>query len=286
MPVRRAVLVLACLFLCLASVLPCAAQENAEKQYAPYPPKQNDQLNVFIDLSEQEEQQRDTLLKQLEELFAITHKRFMVVIVGSIHDYPGTENVSLKIFGDALFERYGLYSSKKGYDDNALLLISAYEKQSYFRIGSDYMEGVDEKIQEINTSYILPLVREGRFLEAVSSNIPRIRHCLWIAYDPVPFPWDDVYIAAGALAIVLLLAALVKFFLKTSWLKSLFIVCGGFLFIIFDILAAPSNIYILKNIETPMDRLREMFTGGGGSGPETKARKKKATQHKKRRSEK
>lgn len=235
------------ILLCSLQVQVFATEAAEEDKYGPYPARYDELVNVFGELSEQEKIERDELRQRVDEFRRRTFHLFTVVIVDSIHDYPGTANNSIEDFANGLFERYDLRFDPPSVDNNLLLLISRQDRRSFLKVGTDYIDATQQEILQLNREHIQPMVEQGRVFRAAINNIPRIRKTLfgW-AYEPRGFPWEDVFIGVGIVALIVALVAAIRYSLRLSWLMSLALLSTG-VFLLVGLLFTKNERYIYEN---------------------------------------
>ena len=147
---------------CLFSAAVCLgamAEDPTVTLYAPYPqPDQGYVTDIANLLTAEQEEQLEGWLFALEQDNGI---EMAVVTIGSIADYPGTDNGGVEAFATGLFNQYGIGNLPK--NDGILLLVAVKDREARIELGDGYGSDRDRDAERIMQTVIVPQFRNGRF---------------------------------------------------------------------------------------------------------------------------
>lgn len=153
---------------CVAAV--CTAAPEAVKSYAPYPqPDEGYVTDIANLLSAAQEKQLEDWIYACEEENGF---EMAVVTIGSIKDYPGTDNGSVEAFATGLFDTYGIGNMPK--NDGVLLLVAVKDREARIELGDGYASARDQDAERIMQSVIVPQFRNGRFDRGILNGVQSI----------------------------------------------------------------------------------------------------------------
>jgi uncharacterized membrane protein YgcG len=135
------------------------AEDPMAKSYAPYPAPDEGYVTDIANLltDEQEKQIEDWLYAcEKENGFEIA-----VVTIGTIKDYPGTDNSSVETFAAGLFNQYGVGNMPK--NDGVLLLVAVKDREARIELGDGFGSDRDKDAERIMQTVIVPEFRNGRY---------------------------------------------------------------------------------------------------------------------------
>lgn len=155
---KQILLAIACL-MCGAVCTGTTAEDRTRKSYAPYPaPDEGYVTDIANLLTDAQEKQIEGWLYACEKENGF---EMAVVTIGSIKDYPGTDNGSVEAFAMGLFNQYGIGNMPK--NDGVLLLVSVKDREARIELGDGYGSGRDKDAERIMQTVIVPEFRNGRF---------------------------------------------------------------------------------------------------------------------------
>ena len=144
---------------CLIATGAVAAEDAAAKDYGGYPQPDEgyvtDTANLLTDAQEAQ------LEKWLYDCEQENGFEMAVVTIGSIADYPGTNNGSIEAFATGLFDRYGVGNMPK--NDGVLLLVAVKDREARIELGDGYESNRDQDANRIMQNTIVPQFRNGRY---------------------------------------------------------------------------------------------------------------------------
>jgi uncharacterized protein len=152
----------------LAALL--ADMSLAVEQYAPYPqPDSGYVTDAARVLSPAEEERIEQWLKKVEDQ---TGTEIIVVTIGSIADYPGTDNSSIESFAMALFNRWGIGNRPR--NDGVLLLVAIRDRKARIELGGGYSRARDRDAERIMRDVIVPRFRKGDYPGGITAGVKAI----------------------------------------------------------------------------------------------------------------
>jgi uncharacterized protein len=156
------------LVLLLAALLgPGPWAEGRTRSYAPFPRPDAGYVTDTVGLLTREQEQ------QLESQLLETEKRsgveIIVVTIRSMRDYPGTPNLSIEEFAQALFRAYGVGNMPK--NNGVLLLVVSQDRKAKIELGAGYDPARDKDADRIMRWKIVPRFRQGRYAEGITSGV-------------------------------------------------------------------------------------------------------------------
>jgi uncharacterized protein len=156
------------LVLLLAALLgPGPWAEGRTRSYAPFPRPDAGYVTDTVGLLTREQEQ------QLESQLLETEKRsgveIIVVTIRSMRDYPGTPNLSIEEFAQALFRAYGVGNMPK--NNGVLLLVAAQDRKARIELGGGYGHARDKDADRIVARDIVPHFRKGQYAEGLTSGV-------------------------------------------------------------------------------------------------------------------
>jgi uncharacterized protein len=173
-PVLTLIATMACL---LANAPVTSAQEtpntpplNPNRNYGPYPQPTNNHVNDFADLlTTDDERLMQTRLAGVE---SETGVEIVVVTLGSINDFPGSENSSIEAFARGLFDAYGIGNMPQ--NNGVLLLVARNDRKARIELGDAYGRGRDRDATNIMQSRIIPRFKENNYRAGIRAGVEGI----------------------------------------------------------------------------------------------------------------
>jgi uncharacterized protein len=183
------------LVLLLAALLcPEPLAEARARNYAPFPRPDAGYVTDTVGLLTREQEQ------QLESQLLETEKRsgveIIVVTIRSMRDYPGTPNLSIEEFAQALFRAYGVGNMPK--NNGILLLVVSQDRKAKIELGAGYDDARDKDADHIMERKIVPRFRQGRYAEGIAGGVQALirefggtasvpRWVFWAIAGTIPF---------------------------------------------------------------------------------------------------
>jgi len=245
--------------LLITSVMQVSAQETSElheikeRDYAPYPQPDSGYVTDIAEiLSDAEEERIEKWLWQVESKSGI---EIIVLTLGSIKDYPGTNNRSIETFATALFNTYGIGNMPE--NNGILLLVAKTDRKARIELGKYYAHSRDRDAQKIMNDIIVSEFKKGDYVAGITNGTEAI--ILEFANMKVGFPWHVLWVVVGAIVSLIIGLSLIKNGRK-GW---------GYVFIGFAIVLFLLAIYLVVQIfkHMPSDDSGSWSSGGmGGFG--------------------
>ncbi|MEN6306246.1 MAG: TPM domain-containing protein [Anaerohalosphaeraceae bacterium] len=155
MRVLWAVVCLTCGGMCIGMM----AEDPTGTLYTPYPQPDKGYVTDIANLLAPEQEE------QLEELLSAYEKEngieMAVVTIGSITDYPGTDNGSVETFATGLFNQYSIGNMPK--NDGVLLLVAVKDRQARIELGDGHGSDHDKDADRILQNVIVPQFKNGHY---------------------------------------------------------------------------------------------------------------------------
>jgi uncharacterized protein len=156
------------LVLFLAALLsPGPWVEARTRNYAPFPRPDAGYVTDTVGLlTREQEQQLESQLLQTERGTGVD---IIVVAIRSMRDYPGTPNLSIEEFAQALFRAYGVGNMPR--NNGVLLLVVSQDRKAKIELGAGYGHARDKDADRIMQRKIVPRFRQGRYAEGIMSGV-------------------------------------------------------------------------------------------------------------------
>ena len=228
---------LACLIILLTSV--AVAQEpvenapqsaetqrglNPQKQYAPYPTPDSGYVTDIADLlSPAEEEQIEHWLWHTEESSLV---EIAVVTMGSIRDYPRTDNRSIEAFSRGLFDKYGVGNLPK--NDGVLLLVVKNDRETRIELGGFYGRSRDSDASRIIQETIIPNFKRQEYGQGIVLGVKALMQ----EFAGVRTRSSTNWMQLSGLAIAFVMISLLAFSLFKNGKRGWGWVCVGLLVIV------------------------------------------------------
>lgn len=244
-----------------------AQREETEKgltpqeQYAPYPSPDSGYVTDIADLlSIEEEEQIEHWLWQTEESTLV---EMAVVTIGSIKDYPGTNNESIEAFARGLFNKYGIGNLPK--NNGVLLLIAKNDREARIELGEFYGRSRDADASRIIEQTIIPKFKKEQYSQGVVLGVKALMNeFAGVRIRSIAIEWMLLI----GLAITFVILCFVAFSLFKNGKRGWGWVCVGLLIVIF--------LAIVKLLYTGLEKYHDLrssdswssggFGGGFGGG--------------------
>ena len=136
---------------------------SEKKDYSPYPnPDRGYVTDIAKTLTVEEEERIEGWLYTTEK---DTNTEIVVVIIGSIKDYPGTNNSSIENFAKGLFDAHGIGNMPE--NNGVLLLVALKDRKARIELGAGYGHTRDRDSQKIMDTKIIPQFRKGDYAKGI-----------------------------------------------------------------------------------------------------------------------
>jgi len=220
--------------------------------YSPYPnPDTGYVTDIAGILTPEQEERIERWLWQVESR---TGKEIVVVVIRTIHEYPGANVESIESFARGLFDKYGI-GNMPG-NDGVLLLVAVHDRKARIELGAAYGHNRDADAEAIMRGTIVPAFKNEDYPGGISAGVKAIAQ--EFAGVEIGFPWRIVLVFAGSMAI-----GLIGFSLVASGKRGWGWVCVG-LALVLVLWAIWMLFTILKHM--PRTRSRGWSHGGFGGG--------------------
>lgn len=183
---------------------PIDSKPRAGKSYAPYPQPDNGYVTDKAGLLTEKEKEKLNAYCYTTEKH--TDVEVVVVTIGSIKDYPGTDNRSIKSFACGLFDKYGIGNMPK--NDGVLLLVARDDRKVRIELGNHYGRGRDGDARSIVDDDILPCFRDDDYAAGIIEGTRAIIR--EFAGVRIGFPWTTLWLGLVALALILVCVSLFR----------------------------------------------------------------------------
>ncbi len=153
--------------LLVALLCPGPRAEARTRNSSPFPRPDAGYVTDTVGLlTREQEQQLESQLLQTEKRSGV---EIIVVIIRSMRDYPGTPNLSIEEFAQALFRAYGIGNMPK--NNGVLLLVVTQDRKAKIELGAGYSPARDKDADRIMERKIVPRFRQGRYAEGITSGV-------------------------------------------------------------------------------------------------------------------
>lgn len=136
---------------------------SGEIDSSPYPnPDRGYVTDIAGTLTAEEEERIEGWLYTTEK---DTDIEIVVVTIGSISDYPGTNNRSIEHFARGLFDAYGIGNMPE--NNGVLLLVAKKDRKARIELGAGYGRTRDRDTQKIMDTKVIPQFRKGDYAKGI-----------------------------------------------------------------------------------------------------------------------
>lgn len=177
-----------------------AAPPERQADYSPYPNPDAGYVTDHAGVMSSEEQER--LERWLWQAESRSRTEIIIVVIGSLSDYPGTANGSIEAFARALFDSYGIGNMPA--NDGVLLLVAIRDRKARIELGAGYDAAADVTARRIMDEEILPAFRKNDYADGIRAGTEAI--LLEFAGLRVASLWPRILAISAAIMVLALLA--------------------------------------------------------------------------------
>lgn len=218
--------------------------------YSPYPnPDTGYVTDIAGALTPEQEERIERWLWQVESR---TGTEIAVVIIRTIHEYPGAKAASIESFARGLFDKYGIGNMPR--NDGVLLLVAVNDRKARIELGAGYGRARDADAAAIMRDVIVPAFRNEDYAGGITAGVKAIAQ--EFTGVEIGFPWRIVLVFGGSVVVALIGISLVASG-KRGW---------GWVFVGLALVLVIGAVWMLVMILKAMPRSRSYRWGSGGFG--------------------